>query len=123
VSIQVIRQEQLPWSAIAREFVGDDHGGVAVTFLAVDAGPGQGPSLHRHPYDEVLIILEGEATLDDGDETRQVSAGDIVVIPAGQPHGFVNSGDGRLRQIDIHASSSFSTEWLAQQTQRRSTTD
>jgi mannose-6-phosphate isomerase-like protein (cupin superfamily) len=113
VSIRVIRQEQLPWSAIAHEFVGDDHGGVAITFLAVDADPGQGPSLHSHPYDEVLIVVEGEATLDDGHTTRRVSGGDIVVIPAGQPHGFVNSGEGRLRQIDIHASSGFSTEWLS----------
>jgi len=41
-----------------------------------------------------------------------VSAGDIVVIPAGQVHGFVNSGEGRLQQIDIHASGHFVTEWL-----------
>jgi mannose-6-phosphate isomerase-like protein (cupin superfamily) len=111
--IRVVRQDQLPWSAIASEFVGEDHGGVAITFLVVEAQPGQGPSLHKHPYDEVLIILEGDATLDDGNGTREVSAGDIVVIPAGQPHGFVNSGEGKLRQIDIHASPSFSTEWLA----------
>jgi quercetin dioxygenase-like cupin family protein len=113
MSIHVIRGEQLPWSSIAREFVGDDHGGVAITFLIVDAKPGQGPSLHRHPYDEVLIVLEGNLTLDDGNGTREAGAGDIIVIPAGQPHGFVNSGDGRLRQIDIHASSGFSTVWLA----------
>jgi mannose-6-phosphate isomerase-like protein (cupin superfamily) len=35
------------------------------------------------------------------------------VVDAGQPHGFVNSGEGRLRQIDIHLSPSFDTEWLA----------
>jgi hypothetical protein len=28
------------------------------------------------------------------------------------PHKFVNSGDGRLRQIDIHANATFVTEWL-----------
>jgi mannose-6-phosphate isomerase-like protein (cupin superfamily) len=113
VSIHVIRQEQLPRSNIAREFVGDDHGGVTITFLIVDAEPGQGPSLHRHPYDEVLILLEGNATLDDGNATLEAGVGDVIVIPAGQPHGFVNSGNGRLRQIDIHASSGFATEWLA----------
>jgi quercetin dioxygenase-like cupin family protein len=112
MSIRVIRQDQLPWSDIAREFVGDDHGGVAITFLAVDAEPGQGPALHRHPYDEVLIVLEGEATLSDGNGTRRLSGGDVVVIPAGQPHAFVNSGERRLRQIDVHASAAFSTEWL-----------
>jgi mannose-6-phosphate isomerase-like protein (cupin superfamily) len=109
----VIRQEQLPRSDIAHEFVGRDHGGVGITFLTVDAQPGEGPSLHRHPYDELLIVLEGNATVDDGDRTRKVSAGDIVVIPAGQPHGFLNAGDGRLLQLDIHASPQFATEWLS----------
>jgi mannose-6-phosphate isomerase-like protein (cupin superfamily) len=111
VSISVLKQDELPWSAIAHEFVGADHGsGLCIIF--VDAEPGRGPSLHTHPYEEVLIILEGQATLDDGDEKRDVGAGDVVLIPAGQPHGFVNSGPGRLRQIDIHVSPSFSTEWL-----------
>ena len=111
MSIRVVNQEDLPWSVIARELVGADHGsGLCVIF--VDAEPGRGPSLHTHPYEEVLIILEGQATLDDGDGKCDVRAGDVVLIPAGQPHGFVNSGDSRLRQIDIHVSPSFSTEWL-----------
>ena len=111
MSISVLKQDELPWSAIAHELVGADHGsGLCIIF--VDAEPDRGPSLHTHPYEEVLIILEGQATLDDGDEKRDVGAGDVVLIPAGQPHGFVNSGPGRLRQIDIHVSPSFSTEWL-----------
>jgi mannose-6-phosphate isomerase-like protein (cupin superfamily) len=61
---------------------------------------------------EVIIVLEGQATLDDGQAQQVVSAGDIVVIPAGRPHGFVNSGEGRLRQVDIHAIAHFVTEWL-----------
>jgi mannose-6-phosphate isomerase-like protein (cupin superfamily) len=111
MSIRVVKQEELPWSRIARELVGADHGsGLCVIF--VDAEPGRGPSLHTHPYEEVLIILEGQATLDDGQARREVAVGDVVLIPAGQPHGFVNSGEERLRQIDIHVSPSFSTEWL-----------
>ena len=111
MSIRVVKQEELPWSVIARELVGAEHGsGLCIIF--VDAEPGRGPSLHTHPYEEVFILLEGQATLDDGEERRDVEAGDLVLIPAGQPHGFVNSGEGRLRQIDIHVSPSFSTEWL-----------
>ena len=41
-----------------------------------------------------------------------MSAGDIVVVPAGTPHGFVNSGAGRLRQIAIHLNPRYVTEWL-----------
>jgi len=108
----VIKQSDLPWSSIAHELVGDDHGGIGLCVIFVDAEPGRGPALHTHPYDEVLIIQEGRATATVGDETIDVGAGDIVLIPAGQPHAFTNTGDTNLRQVDIHASPRFSTEWL-----------
>jgi mannose-6-phosphate isomerase-like protein (cupin superfamily) len=112
--VEIIRIDELPLSNIAREFVGDDHGGVGICAIFVDAPPGRGPSLHRHPYVEVLITQEGRATFFLGDEEREVGAGEMVVVPAGQWHGFVNSGGGPLRQIDIHLSSGFETEWLVQ---------
>ncbi len=57
-------------------------------------------------------MLEGQATVADGVADLEVHAGDIAIAPAGQPHGFVNSGDRPLRQIDIHVSARFVTEWL-----------
>jgi mannose-6-phosphate isomerase-like protein (cupin superfamily) len=48
--------------------------------------------------------------LDEHDE-REVGPDQVVVVPAGVWHGFINSGDRPLRQIDIHVSSSFDTEW------------
>jgi mannose-6-phosphate isomerase-like protein (cupin superfamily) len=59
-----------------------------------------------------MIVQEGRGTFVLGDDEIEVGAGEIVVIPAGAPHRFVNSGDGPLRQIDIHVSPRFSTEWL-----------
>ena len=109
--VEIIRIDELPPSNIAREFVGNDHGGVGICAIFVDAPPGRGPSLHRHPYVEILITQEGHATLLLGDEQREVGPGEIVVVPAGQWHGFVNSGDGPLRQIDLHLSPRFETEW------------
>ena len=35
--------------AQVHEFEGRDHGGAGVSFILVDAEPGSGPSLHRHP--------------------------------------------------------------------------
>ena len=57
-------------------------------------------------------MQEGTATFTAGDETIEVSGGQVVVVPAGVAHGFVNSGSGRLRQVDMHASERFVTEWL-----------
>ena len=109
--VRVIPFETLPQSAIARQFVGEAHE-ATVTFLLVDAEPDRGPAPHRHPYEEIFIVLEGRATFVFGDESRVVSSGEVVVVPAGRPHAFTNTGDGPLRQIDIHLSDRFGTEWL-----------
>ena len=107
----VVKQAELPWSSIANELVGAEHG-LDITLLFVDAEPGRGPALHRHPYPEIFITLEGEATFTVEGERLEVRAGDIVVAHAGEAHAFVNSGTGPLRQVDIHVSPTFSTEWL-----------
>jgi mannose-6-phosphate isomerase-like protein (cupin superfamily) len=112
LSMTVISQDARPFSRIARELVGADHG-AGVCLLFVDAPPGDGPSLHRHPYEEIFIIQEGRCTFFVGDDEFEAGAGEIVIAPAGAPHRFVNSGDGPLKQIDIHVSPAFSTEWLS----------
>ncbi len=100
----VIRKDELPYSTIAHKFEGYRYGDVNVSFFLVDSPPGSGAVLHTHPYEEVFVTLEGEATFTVGDATIEVSAGQIVVAPAGVPHKFVNSGSGPLRQVDIHPS-------------------
>jgi len=101
-----INFEQLPFVGMSHEFVGETQGAPFSAYI-VKAKPGQGPPLHKHPYVEVAFTLEGCATITIGNETREVKAGGIVVIPADTPHRFVNSGDTLLRQIDVHASPTF----------------
>jgi mannose-6-phosphate isomerase-like protein (cupin superfamily) len=113
--MQIIKQQQLPWSEIARELVGSQHG-LDITIAFVDAEPGRGPATHRHPYAEVFIVLEGRATYTIDGAQVDAQAGDILVAHANEPHAFVNSGTGRLRQIDIHLSPDFDTEWLDERT-------
>ena len=107
-----ISQSQLPFIGMSREFVGLDHTGVGVSFFLVIGEPGQGPRLHKHDYDEVVYVIEGQSTWTVNGEERKATAGDILIVHAGEPHKFVNSGDGFLRQIDIHLNPNFETVWL-----------
>ena len=100
----VMAKEELPFGGISHKFEGYRYGDVDVSFFLVDSPPGGGAVLHTHPYEEVFVTLEGEATFTVGEATIKVSAGQIVVAPAGVPHKFVNSGNGPLRQVDIHPS-------------------
>ncbi len=100
----VVAKEDLPFGGIAHKFEGHRYGDVGVSFFLVDSPPGGGAVLHTHPYEEVFVTLEGQATFTVGEATIEVGAGQVVVAPAGVPHRFVNSGTGTLRQVDIHPS-------------------
>lgn len=95
----------------ANEIQGQHHD-AAVSIIVVDLPPGSGPKLHKHPYEEIFVVQEGSVTFTAGDETVEAKAGQVVIVPAGMPHKFTNSETGRLKQVDIHASEQFVTEWL-----------
>jgi mannose-6-phosphate isomerase-like protein (cupin superfamily) len=74
--------------------------------------PGRGPRLHKHDYDEIVYVIEGRSKWTVGDQERDATAGDVLIVRAGVPHKFVDTGDGPLRQIDIHLNAAFETVWL-----------
>jgi len=110
-SVSILTIADLAESNISTSFVGQDLD-LDASIIFVEAPPGRGPRLHRHTYAEVFIVTEGEVTLrtDQGDQVAR--AGQVVVVPGGVPHAFYNSGEGPLRQIDIHLNPRFETEWL-----------
>ena len=110
---EVVPFEELEPTEHSHEFVGEEHGDVPFCVILVHSRPGVGPKLHRHPYPEVFIVETGRATFQIGDEYIVVEGGNVVVSPAGEAHGFVNTGDGELRLTAIHGAGRFDTEWLA----------
>src|SRR4028118_1308458 len=71
----VIDKDELPCSKVAHKFEGHRYGDVGVSFFLVESPPGGGAVLHTHPYEEVFVTLEGEATFTVGDATIEVGAG------------------------------------------------
>src|SRR5260370_9750196 len=92
------------------ELQGYQYGGAHVCLIFVDEEPGGGPRLHRHGYEEIFIVLEGQATYTVGSDTVQARAGQVLIVQPGVPHKFVNSGGARLSRIDIPASTRFNTQ-------------
>src|SRR5438552_9445037 len=66
--VQVIDADMLQQSG-SWLFEGIDHGGVGLSFFLIDSLPGAGPDLHAHPYMEVFVVHEGEATFVVGDQS------------------------------------------------------
>lgn len=50
--------------------------------------PAGGPPPHRHDFEEMFHILEGELEVTFCGEVHRVAAGQTINIPANAPHGF-----------------------------------
>ena len=69
--------------------------------------PGQGAPTHRHDVEEVLSVLAGAADVWVGARRHALTAGESVVVPAGENHGFRNTGTTTLHVQAILAAASF----------------
>jgi quercetin dioxygenase-like cupin family protein len=60
--------------------------------------PGGGPPPHRHDFEEMFSLLEGELEFTFRGQTVVIGAGSTVNIPANAPHGFrnVSAADARM---------------------------
>ena len=108
----ILNKDELHRDGSNYEFEGYLYGDTGVSFIWLDLPPGEGPRLHKHPYAEVFIVQEGQATYTVGANVLEVHAGQVVIAPPNVPHKCTNSGAGPLRQVDIHLSKQFITEWL-----------
>jgi len=77
---------------------GEQSGGrYALIDMLVPAGGGPPP--HRHDFEEMFTILEGEIELTFRGETHRAGAGSTVNIPANAPHAFRNTLDRPARML------------------------
>ena len=76
----------------------------------VSFGSGARNKMHRHTSDQLLIITEGTGVVATEGEERTVSAGDIVLIPAGESHWHGAPGATSMAHITIQARGSQTTQ-------------
>lgn len=100
--MKIIETDSLrPPSGGSPRFTGVDHD-ASVSFFVVDSPPGKGADKHRHPYEEIFIILDGDIEVIIDGQMQRVSKGQIVVIPANTWHEFKNRSDHRCSMVNIH---------------------
>ncbi|HLX94775.1 MAG TPA: cupin domain-containing protein [Verrucomicrobiae bacterium] len=93
------KSKGLPGGQVARaaEFIGYQDGSVVsrelvkkptgtVTLFAFDEG--QGLSEHTAPFDALVQVLEGEAEIMLSGRSHHLQGGEMMLLPAGQPHAL-----------------------------------
>jgi quercetin dioxygenase-like cupin family protein len=72
--------------------------GGAFCFIETINAPGKGPPRHRHYEAEIFRVIEGRYLYEANGKRLYAEVGDVVSIPGGTVHGFVNVTDKPARQ-------------------------
>ena len=83
-----------------REVATGPHGQVVV--MTLQAGEEIGEETHDDA-DQILLFVEGEGEAVLDGERSPVRAEQLVLVPAGRRHNFVNTGSAPLRLISVYA--------------------
>jgi quercetin dioxygenase-like cupin family protein len=71
-------------AVVSKEILKKETG--TVTIFSFEQG--QGLSEHTAPYDAMVVILDGEAEVIISGNTHQVREGEMIIMPAHEPHAL-----------------------------------
>jgi quercetin dioxygenase-like cupin family protein len=83
-------------------FLGTGTKSTAVVYFEIE--PGHRLGSHTDSAEEILLVLEGTAEVSLGDEQGRLSAGEMALVPAMEPHGLRNAGEETLRIVGFFSS-------------------
>jgi quercetin dioxygenase-like cupin family protein len=69
------------------------------TLIDMHVPPGGGPPSHRHDFEEMFSVLEGEIEVTFRGDTRIARAGETINEPANAPHRFRNTSGQAARLL------------------------
>lgn len=75
------------------------------TLIDMHVPKGGGPAPHRHDFEEMFHVLEGEIEATFRGEKSVVRAGETINIPANAPHSFTNASERPARLLCMCAPS------------------
>ena len=80
----------------------------AFTLIEVQLPPGGGAPPHiHHGEEEGFYILEGELTVNCGDQSWTATPGTFAFLPRGIPHSFLVSESGPAKLLQLSSPSQF----------------
>jgi len=83
---------------------GEDTAG-KYTLIDMHVPPGGGPPPHRHDFEEMFTVLDGEVRVTFRGETLVARSGETINVPANAPHAFTNATDTPSRLLCMCAPS------------------
>jgi quercetin dioxygenase-like cupin family protein len=69
------------------------------TLIDMHVPPGGGPPPHRHDFEEMFTVLDGEVLATFRGQSIVVRAGETINVPANAPHSFTNASGAPSRLL------------------------
>lgn len=91
---------------VFRQLIVDPSESQSFNFSIVNFSAGSRNKFHQHTSDQILIITEGTGVVATDKEQRTVSAGDVVLIPAGENHWHGAPGTTPMSHITVQTKDS-----------------
>ncbi|MCL5097299.1 MAG: cupin domain-containing protein [Candidatus Omnitrophica bacterium] len=77
-----------------RRVIDEEHDGAPVYVLRViEVAAGGHTPEHAHPYEHENFVIEGKGRVLIGENWHEVGVGDVVFVPPGIRHTYINDGD------------------------------
>lgn len=98
-----VRWDDIPDEAVREGVRRRGFGTEDVLLVMNECRPGMAVRPHHHEFDQIAMILSGEGVYHVGDRPHQVSAGSIMLIPAGVEHYIEPTGQEPVMNLDVFA--------------------
>jgi len=74
--------------------------GERLQVIRSEVRPGNPPSYHRHPHEQIIVVLQGAFDFTVGDHRQIVTAGSVIHVPPDTHHGGGAHGEETLVTIE-----------------------
>ena len=89
VAVQTYKDEPGTWVSVTRrELFPESNTGFETRYFEI--GPGGYTSFEKHVHEHCVVVLRGSGRVRLGDDWREVSLGDTVLVESLMPHQFQN---------------------------------
>ena len=101
--------ESARWRSTAGHGPGEGAKASGSSVLEVD--PGCRLGRHTDSAEEMIVVTAGRASITVGEESSEVAAGGVALVPECVPHEVRNAGDETLRFVAVYASTDVTTTY------------
>ena len=101
--MKAVRWEEIPEEDVRPGVSRRGIGTRDVLLVMNECRPGMDLRPHSHDFDQLALIISGEAIYHVGDDHNEVGPGSVMLVPAGVEHYIEPTGSEPVQNLDVFA--------------------